>query len=88
MLLVRAQPRVPLKERPEFMAKASETRWVIVGECGLYVGQWQTRKAAISAHASDFLWGHFPTKRQIADQWKECRKRGDKAVKATITFER
>ena len=53
----------------------TETRWVIVGDCGLYEGQWQTRKAAIWNHVHDTGRG-----------WGYCRRKGDRAVKAKITF--
>ena len=30
-----------------------ETRWCICGVHGLYIGQWHTKKEAISSHISD-----------------------------------
>ena len=34
------------------MKTKSETRWVIVGDCGLYTGQWLTRREAILEHVN------------------------------------
>jgi len=53
------------------------TRWAIAGDCGryLYVGQCLTRKDAIREHC--IALGKF---------WPECRRKGDRAVKVTITW--
>lgn len=53
-----------------------EIRWVIVGNCGLYTGQWLTRKRAIEVHT----W-------ELGKTWAECQKNGDRAVKAEISWE-
>jgi hypothetical protein len=52
-----------------------EIRWVIIGNCGLYTGQWLTRRDAIEQHC-----------REIDYSWEACRKKGDRAVKATIIW--
>ena len=70
---------------------------------GLYTGQWLTRKAAIQAHCEDKggypccanaeQIGHPGAFRgpvgdaEIAVAWRHWRKQGDRAVKATITWE-
>lgn len=64
----------------------SEPRWVIVGEIGLYVGQWQTRASAIYNHCRDLMVIPSPRYPNVKAAWKACRKRGDRAVKATITY--
>jgi len=53
----------------------SEIRWVIVGRCGLYEGQWQRRREALRAHTAD-----------TGRDWPFCRRQGDRAVKARIMF--
>jgi hypothetical protein len=70
------------------MSKRTETRWVIVGNAGLYTGQWLTRRDAIEAHAGHYYaqWPGQPRAEWIADQWKRRRKNGDRCVKATITW--
>lgn len=50
-------------------------RWVIVGRWNLYEGQWITRRAAMEAHT-----------RALGKTWEECRKKGDRAVKAAISW--
>ena len=60
-------------------------RWVIVGNCGLYTGQWQRRSDAIDGHCSAYLRPPFYP-RDIERKWKECRKLGDHAVKAEIKW--
>lgn len=82
---------------------ASERRWVIVGSRGLYVGQWFTRADAIAEHVSqklsglwddDLRWPEIPqwpvSGKLTADQrrgWRHLRSRGDRCVKATISWE-
>lgn len=58
----------------------SEVRWVIVYDQGkrwrgLYTGQWLTRAHAIADHTSE-----------KGKTWGECRRDGDRAVKATIMW--
>ena len=76
--------------------KLTETRWGIVYADGLYVGQWLTRAAAIAEHSakarrmdepetSQFVWGGLSDDQREA--WERCRKRGDRAVKLTITYD-
>jgi hypothetical protein len=60
----------------------SEQRWVIVYEQGkkwrgLYTGQWLTRANAIADHTAE-----------KGKTWRECRRDGDRAVKATIMWMR
>jgi len=70
-------------------------RWVITGECGLYIGQWQTRADAIKKHTSDIMSGRqgIPVLSEFGSlnsdhrrAWKICKRRGDRAVRATISF--
>lgn len=49
--------------------------WAICGVYGLYTGWWFTRKNAIHQHCEE-----------TGKTWKECRKRGDRAVKVEIHF--
>lgn len=56
---------------------AKETRWVIIGRCGLYIGQWLRRRDAIYYHCKD-----------KGENWIECKKNGDKAIKATIIYKK
>jgi hypothetical protein len=53
----------------------TDIRWVIVGVHGLYTGQWFTRKEAIFHHCRD-----------LNKSWEYCKKKGDRTVKATITY--
>jgi hypothetical protein len=70
------------------MAKKSETRWVIVGVHGLYIGQWLQRKEAIADHARvrHPAWPDRPNKDELRRLWRDCRQAGDRCVKATITW--
>ena len=74
----------------------SDTRWVIVGKCGLYTGQWLTREDAIRehVHAKYFIappaqvlvmthLNHFQNEKAA---WDWCRKKGDKAIKAQVVW--
>lgn len=47
--------------------------WAIVGPYGLYVGWWLKRYEAIGHH-----------KNALGRSWKECLKKGDRAVKVEI----
>jgi hypothetical protein len=58
------------------MAVKTETRWVIVYKQGLYTGQWLTRKDAIEEHTRD-----------KGKTWAECRKFGDRAVRAGLVWD-
>lgn len=53
--------------------------WAIKGTHGLYVGWWQTRRDAISAHTGDLYPEEYRT-----DAWRICRAKGDRAVKVAI----
>lgn len=57
--------------------KKSVTRWVIIGVHGLYVGQWLRKRDAIYNHCSDLGMG-----------WMKCRKKGDRVIKAVITYKK
>lgn len=82
------------------MKTKTETRWVIVGKYGLYVGQHMTRERAICEHVSakgvptggkDYP-NMNPTfmvpigKRALLDGWRYWYRKGDRAVKAKITY--
>lgn len=67
------------------MARKQEyIRWAIYGECGLYTGQHQTRKEAVSEHL-EMLYGKLMPGTEEIEAWKECRARGDRAVKVRIS---
>lgn len=72
-----------------------EKRWVIVGEHGLYIGQWQLRKDAVRKHVSDLWSGRadMPVLDEFGqltdahrEAWKRCRENGDRCVLATISY--
>jgi hypothetical protein len=74
---------------------ATETRWVIVNDdCGLYTGQWLTRKDAIAEHVSMVRMGDDPEVSRTAwklttahlEIWRRCKRQGDRAVKATVIY--
>ncbi len=79
------------------MAKHRTTRWVIVNKrTGItYCGASQMRQLAIAAHVNDYDadlykerrsgWGGLSARQK--EVWKECRKNGDRAVKAEIVWE-
>lgn len=82
------------------MKTRTETRWVIVGRHGLYTGQCLTRQTAIMEHvnAKGVFTGHldYPGmqpvyrtpigKDALMAGWRYWYRRGDRAVKAKITF--
>ena len=53
----------------------SENFWIIVGVHGAYTGTWHAKKDAIAQHTA-----------ALDRTWAYCRAKGDKAVKATITW--
>lgn len=55
--------------------KIKYVRWVIIGKYGLYTGQYLLRKDAIRLHCKD-----------LGKTWDYCKKKGDRAIKATITY--
>lgn len=55
--------------------KRKAVRWVIIGRFGLYTGQYLLRKDAIRNHCND-----------LGKDWDYCKKKGDRAIKATITY--
>jgi hypothetical protein len=77
---------------------AEVKRWVIVGECGLYVGQEQTRESMIARHVSqlfsetdgfprlsEFAWGGLNAYQRRA--WELCKRRGDRCQRVNIPYE-
>ena len=50
-------------------------RWVIIGNCGLYEGQWLRRKDAIASHTE-----------ALFRIWPACVDHGDRVVKARVTY--
>lgn len=76
----------------------SVRRWVIVSNCGPYIGQCLTRADMIAEHVSkvctnddgslisEFAIGGALSGPQKA-AWEKCKKRGDRAVHATISYE-
>lgn len=50
-----------------------EYGWAILGEYGLYIGWWMTRKEAIESHT-----------KELGRDWEYCKCKGDKAVKIRI----
>lgn len=50
--------------------------WAIAYKQGMYVGWWHKKKEAIKAHCE-----------ALEKTWEECRKKGDRAVKVTISYE-
>lgn len=73
----------------------SETVWIIVGEeCGAYLELSSSRRAAIAKHVNDLDELCYEKQNILgpltADQkraWKERRQRGDRAVRATLTWD-
>lgn len=73
----------------------SETVWIIVREgCGAYYDFSSSRRTAIAKHVNDLdelcyakqnIWGPLTDDQKRV--WKECRKRGDRAVRATLTWD-
>lgn len=69
------------------MKTKSTIRWVIVGNCGLYTGQYLTRRDAINDHCrAKYIIGSpfYPT---VDVAWQTCKDNGDRAIKATISWE-
>lgn len=68
-------------------------RWVILGDNGLYTGQWHRRTDAIRKHTAD-LWSGRDGLPELSDfgsltkahrdAWARCRRAGDRAVIATV----
>lgn len=54
--------------------KAANKGWAIKGIYGLYTGWWFLRKDAIYHHT-----------KALGKSWKECRKKGDVAVKVLVS---
>jgi hypothetical protein len=52
-----------------------EIMWAIIGVYGLYCGTWLRRKDAIDQHC-----------REKGATWRDCRKRGDRAVRVVISL--
>ena len=77
------------------MKKVTTQRWVKVGRCGLYIGQWQKRGDAIAYHVycrdkklfdarKEFYIGKLSAEQEAV--WRECKKNGDYITKATIQY--
>lgn len=66
------------------------TRWVIIGECGLYVGQYLTRNDAIADHVKDKFGVSKKYARNLTPEqirhWRRCKQLGDRAVRARISL--
>lgn len=67
--------------------------WAIIGSHGLYYGTASTRKEAIAQHVyafnTELYQRGFPDYTPALSTlqktvWKQCRKRGDEAVKVTV----
>ena len=70
----------------------SEKRWVIVGRYGLYEGQWIRRIDAVYSHVHDLFeiphsGPNSPLSEQERTLWEKCQRKGDRVVRATITYE-
>lgn len=72
----------------------SEKLWFIVGRHGLYVGGRGSRREAIREHVNALdegcykaprAWGALSAMQRKV--WKRCRRDGDRAVKATVSWE-
>ena len=78
--------------RDSGMTTHTETMWAIAhNEDGLYIRSISddisfalTKKDAITEHLRVYIDYTLANRRRI---WWECRKRGDRAVKVTITYE-
>ena len=55
--------------------KTKEIMWAIIGTCGLYTGTWLYRRDAIEEHCE-----------ALGKNWKYCRRKGDKAVKVSLSI--
>lgn len=53
----------------------TENVWIIAGVHGAYTGWWHTKRDAIYSHTHELELG-----------WQECRKKGDRAIKAKLNF--
>ncbi len=60
----------------------TEKVWVIVGKHGLYFGTWATRGEAIDAHVRAL----YGDPNSYSEAWRQCRARGDRAVRATVSY--
>ena len=70
--------------------------WVIVGVHGLYTGSWETRVEAIAGHVEARQGVRLPIvirrgrgslTKSGRNAWAHCRRKGDRAVLATINWE-
>lgn len=70
-----------------------EKVWIVVGKFGRYAGSFGRRIEAKAAHAyavegtcSEYAWGRkLDAKQQEA--WDKCAARGDRVIRATLTWE-
>ena len=62
--------------------------WVITSSHGLYAGQHRRRKDMITQHVREkFTYPRYPRDEERRALWRKCRALGDRAVKATLTWE-
>ena len=64
-----------------------DERWVVVGDCGLYIGQYLTRADAITDHVTAKYELPPDNKQEISRRWRKCRASGDRVVKAEIFWD-
>jgi hypothetical protein len=68
-----------------------ENGWAIAGDCGFYTGWFLTRSSAIADHVQA-IYGYSERNSKLSAQqeaaWQECRRKGDRAVKITISQRR
>ena len=69
------------------IARYREVLWAIVGKHGLYLGTATTRKGMVREHVNSLY--IIPTDKwpDIQTAWKDCRKKGDKAIRVNIEYE-
>ena len=69
------------------IANYREVLWAIVGEHGLYLGTSTTRKGMVQEHVNSLYIIPSDKWPDIQTAWKDCRQKGDRAVRVTITYE-
>jgi len=71
----------------------TERGWAIVGDHGLYIGFHFIRREMIAQHIGDiygvqrFCLGSKLNRSQV-EAWHKCQRKGDRAVKVKISYER
>lgn len=76
------------------MKKVRDTGWAITGDCGIYVGWWQTRAQAIAEHVVQVRHSSEPEPRAFFHErgltpqhkkiWERCKRNGDRCIKVEI----